>query len=134
MQAAVLEVKLRHLDDWVDRRRAIAAAYHERVAEAGMEAPIDGAASRHAYHLYVVDVGDRDAFRARLARTGVETLVHYPRAVHQHPPYANLIPEGGLPVSETLVRGVVSLPLYPEMTDIEVEVVTAALSQAAAGT
>jgi dTDP-3-amino-3,4,6-trideoxy-alpha-D-glucose transaminase len=135
VQAAVLEVKLGHLDEWIDRRRAIAAAYQECAAEAGgLEGPVDGAMSRHAYHLYVVAVAERDAFRARLASAGVETLVHYPRAVHQHPAYANLTPHGGLPVSEALVRRVVSLPLYPEMSDAEVELVAAALSQAATGT
>jgi len=82
----------------------------------------------HVYHLYVASVPDRDAFRAHLAEYGVETLVHYPRAIHQQPGYAQLERVGSLERSEHLGGSVVSLPLYPELTDDEVEIVGTAVA------
>jgi dTDP-4-amino-4,6-dideoxygalactose transaminase len=115
LQAALLRVQLPHLDAWTERRRAIAARY------GGDPAP------GHARHLYVVRRPDRDAFRARLAERGVETLVHYPRAVHEQPAYARF-GHAGLAESERHVRECVSLPLYPELRDEEVDVVAEALA------
>jgi dTDP-3-amino-3,4,6-trideoxy-alpha-D-glucose transaminase len=117
LQAALLRVQLPHLEAWTERRRAIAARY-------GGEEP-DG--FRHARHLYVVRTPDRDAFRARLAERGVETLVHYPRAIHEQPAYARL-GHPGLAESERHVRECVSLPLYPELRDDEVDAVAEALA------
>jgi dTDP-4-amino-4,6-dideoxygalactose transaminase len=128
MQAAVLSVKLRHLDVWNARRRVIAARYHDAVAGAGLAIPSNPPGDVHAYHLYVVSVAGRDAFRLRLADEGVETLVHYPRAIHQHPAYEQVRRAGSLGISEDLAGSVVSLPLYPELTDDEVETVQAVLS------
>jgi dTDP-3-amino-3,4,6-trideoxy-alpha-D-glucose transaminase len=117
LQAALLRVQLPHLEAWTERRRAIAARY------GGEES--DG--FRHARHLYVVRRPDRDAFRARLLERGVETLVHYPRAIHEQPAYARL-GRAGLDESERHVRECVSLPLYPELRDDEVEAVAEALA------
>ena len=127
MQAALLSVKLRHLDDWNTRRRVIAARYHEGVAAVGLSPPVCPSEGVHVYHLYVVPVSDRDTFRAGLAERGVETLVHYPRAIHQHPAYTQVDRVGSLETSEHLAGSVVSLPLYPELTDDEVEIVSAAV-------
>ena len=113
-------VELRHVDDWNERRREIAAQYSAAAADAAVPAPADPPGGRHVYHLYVLSVPDRDAFRARLAEAGVQTLVHYPRAVHQHEPYRDLARVGDLSVSERLAATVVSLPLYPELEDDEV--------------
>ncbi len=135
LQAAILSVGLRHVDAWIDRRREIASCYSATVAEAGLTAPEDPVGGRHVYHLYVVAVPDRDVYRARLAEAGVQTLVHYPRAVHQHGPYEDVARVGDLTVSEHLAASVMSLPLYPELEDDEVEHVTDALARlrAAAG-
>jgi dTDP-4-amino-4,6-dideoxygalactose transaminase len=105
------------------RRRSIAARYDEL----GLETQAVPEGYLHAHHLYVVRSRDRDALRRRLATRGIETLVHYPRAVHQHPGYARL-GRAGLDVSERLAAEVVSLPLYPELTDGEVEAVMDALA------
>ncbi len=118
LQAAILLVKLRHLEEGNARRQAIAARYAELELE--RQFVPDGAV--HAYHLYVVRSRDRDALRRRLAEHGVETLVHYPRAVHQHPGYA-MLARPGLDVSERLAAEVLSLPLYPELTDTEANAV-----------
>ncbi len=83
---------------------------------------VDGA---HAYHQFVVRSPDREAFRERLRAGGVGTLVHYPRAMHQHPAYTALGAGRELGTSEALAREVVSLPLYAELTDEEVDIVVA---------
>ena len=119
LQAAVLLCKLERLDDWNERRREIARRYRE----AGLEAPAG------IHHLYVVRVRERDAFRAKLAAAGIETLVHYPLPVHGHPAYARLARPGRLETSERLAREVVSLPLYPELTDAEAGAVARAAAE-----
>ncbi|MGZ4415278.1 MAG: DegT/DnrJ/EryC1/StrS family aminotransferase, partial [Gaiellaceae bacterium] len=129
LQAALLSVQLRHLEEWTARRRAIAREYTAALGETGLVLPVDDAG--HAYHLYVVRSSERGAFRERLSALGVETLVHYPRAVHQHPAYAEIARGSSLRVSERLVDEVVSLPLYPELTDGEVQTVVTAVRSAA---
>ena len=124
LQAAVLLVKLRRLDEWDARRRAIAARYDEL----GLDRQSVPDGFLHAYHLYVIRSRDRDALRQRLAERGVETLVHYPRAIHQHPGYARLA-RPGLDVSERLAAEVLSLPLYAELTNAEVDAVVDALAE-----
>ena len=128
LQAAMLSVKLGHLDEWNTRRREIASRYDEALVATGISAPGRPADGEHVYHLYVIAHSDRDAFRARLADSGVETLVHYPRAIHQHPGYSQLRGGGSLETSEYLASSVVSLPLYPELTDDEVAIVSGAVS------
>ena len=123
LQAAILLVKLRRLEEWNERRRAIAERYDEIALE--RQFVPDGFV--HAYHLYVVRSPERNALRRRLAERGIETLVHYPRAVHQHSAYARLA-RPGLDVSERLASEVLSLPLYPELTETEVEAVVEALA------
>lgn len=121
MQAAVLLAKLRHLEDWNQRRREIAARYLEGLADHPLVLPREEHRCHHVYHLFVVQTPDRETFRRMLAADGVETLVHYPRAVHQHPGYAHVSrASGGLADSERLAREVVSLPLYPELREVEV--------------
>ena len=123
LQAAVLEVKLRHLQRWNERRRALAARYDEALADSPLTPPRELPNRRHAYHLYVARAPRRDDVRRRLAERGVETLVHYPSAVHAHPAYAELGRGHDLRVSERLAEEVVSLPLYPQLTDAEADAV-----------
>lgn len=127
LQAALLSVKLRHADAWHDRRREIAAWYTDALGDTSLKAPTDPEGGIHAYHLYVVAVRDREEFRADLADGGVETLVHYPKAVHEHLAYRDIARSGSLAVSEGLSASVVSLPLYPELQDDEVTAVTGAV-------
>jgi dTDP-4-amino-4,6-dideoxygalactose transaminase len=121
VQAAILRVRLAHLEAGNERRRAIAAVYDEALTGTDVR-PLARLEDRvHAFHLYVVRVADRDAFQARMTEAGVQTLVHYPRPVHGHPPYAALGRGVDLSVSERLADEIVSLPIYPELTDAEVE-------------
>ena len=132
LQAALLRAKLPHLAAGNARRNAIAARYDEALADAPVR-PLRRLEGRdHAFHLYVVLAPDRAGFQAALADRGVATLVHYPRPIHGHPPYADLgRGHVALAVSEDLAERVVSLPLYPELTDAEVEHVAEVLSEVA---
>ena len=123
IQAAGLRVNLRRLAAGNARRGVIAARYDAALSPLAplLRAPPPARAGEvPAHHLYVVRVADRDAFRGRLAAAGVGTDVHYPRAVHEQPAFAAL-PRGPLPETERAMREVVSLPLYPQLADDEVE-------------
>jgi len=121
IQAAVLAVKLPHLARWNARRGALAARYDAALRDAPVE--LLAPAEHHAHHLYVVRSRERGALRARLLERGVETLVHYPLAVHQQPAWAGLDRPGRLVESERAAAEVLSLPLYPQLTDAEVDAV-----------
>ena len=119
IQAAVLAAKLPHLDDWNARRARLAAVYDEALAEApGVRLPHSPAWAESAWHLYVVALEDRDGVRDALAEEGVEALVHYPVMPHLSPAYADLgLGRGTFPVTERLADSVLSLPLYPQLTE-----------------
>ena len=130
LQAAVLRVRLPHLAAANARRREIAAVYDAALGD-GPVRPLARLPQReHAFHLYVVRAPDRDALQRRLTDAGVQTLIHYPRPIHGHPPYAELADRGvSLAVSERLAGEILSLPLFPELTDAEVERVAAAIGE-----
>jgi len=120
LQAAVLSVKLKRLDGWNARRRALAAVYDERLAKVdGVDPlPVPAHPESHVYHLYVVRVAERDRLRAALTARGIDTGLHYPVPVHLQPAFRDLgYGEGAFPVSEAAARSVLSLPIYPEMTE-----------------
>jgi dTDP-4-amino-4,6-dideoxygalactose transaminase len=127
LQAGILLARLPHLDTWTARRRELAAEYLEALRDCGLRLPDEASGRGHAYHLFVVRSGERDSFRATLAEAGIGTLAHYPRPIHAHPAYEHLAREGSLVESEAAAREVVSLPLYPEMNDAEVDAVTSAV-------
>ena len=127
LQAAFLSAKLPHLDEWTDRRRRIAARYGQVLEQVeGVGTPIEAKGRRHVYHLYVVESAERDQFRERLAVSGVETGIHYPRPIHAQPAYRSRGGKGLACQRAAVVAGRES-PLYPELTDAEVELVCAAL-------
>jgi dTDP-4-amino-4,6-dideoxygalactose transaminase len=125
LQAAVLRVKLRHLDDRNRARRRLAARYRAGLHGLGrVSLPEDR--DDHVYHLFVARTERRDRLRAFLAERGVGTDVHYPLPVHLQAPYARFGGgAGSLPVTERLAREVVSLPLYPELAPADVDYVVA---------
>jgi len=133
IQAAVLNAKLPHLPGFLERRRQIAARYDDALRGIIRRvAPQAGA--QHAHHLYVVRTEDRDGLREALARQGISTGIHYPQPIHRMPGYAFLgFAAGSLPHSEALAREVLSLPLYPELHDEEVDRVTAAIRDCLGG-
>jgi dTDP-4-amino-4,6-dideoxygalactose transaminase len=117
LQAAILRVKLRHLDRWNDERRERVAAYREALAGVeGVRLPGERAGARSVWHLFTIRVPDRDALQAHLEARGIATAVHYPRPIHLQPAMAAAGGRvGDLPVSEQLCREVLCLPLYPEL-------------------
>ncbi|HXH89124.1 MAG TPA: DegT/DnrJ/EryC1/StrS family aminotransferase [Gaiellaceae bacterium] len=128
LQAAVLRLKLARLEGWNERRRELAGRYGRQLAGFELTLPAEAAGTRHAWHLYVVRVQERELLRATLASRGIETLVHYPRALHQHPAYGALA-RPGLEHSEALAGSALSLPLYPQLRDDEVDRVCAAVDE-----
>jgi dTDP-4-amino-4,6-dideoxygalactose transaminase len=128
VQAAVLSAKLSRLERWNVRRRELACAYSAALAGTGVTPPVELPGRRHVYHLYVVRTPRRSELRARLTERGVETLVHYPRPVHRHPAYASLAgAPDSLRESERLAEEVLSLPLYPQLTDGELDEIVEAV-------
>ena len=128
MQAAILSVKLAHLDAHNDERRRLAAAYREHLSDVGL--PTECADVRHVYHLYVVRHPDRERLREGLRRRGVGTLIHYPIPVHCQPAYASLgYGPGALPVTEQVAGEILSLPLYVGLTPADVATVAGAVSE-----
>jgi dTDP-4-amino-4,6-dideoxygalactose transaminase len=132
LQAAVLRVKLRHLDEWNRERSERVAAYtHALEVTPGLALPRERAGARSAWHLYTVRARDREGLAAHLAEKGIATAVHYPRPIHLQPALASAGGRpGDLPVSERLSGEVLSLPLYPELPLETVERIAAEVRRA----
>ncbi len=128
LQAVILEIKLRHLDGWVARRRALAARYADGLAGVGdLVLPVERPGTRHAFHLYVVQSGRREALREHLAARGIQAGLHYPIPVARQPAFAGRFDPGALPVADRLAARVLSLPLSHEHADDEIDAVIAAV-------
>ncbi len=124
LQAAVLRVKLRHLDEWNALRRQWASLYDRLLAEAAVVTPAVAPSVEHVYHLYVVQTQERAGLAAYLAAEGIATGIHYPVPIHLQPTYASLGHQpGDFPVAERLAARVLSLPLFPELTEAEVRLI-----------
>jgi dTDP-4-amino-4,6-dideoxygalactose transaminase len=131
LQAAVLHAKLSHLPAWTERRRAIAARYTAALADTGLTLPAAHPAAYHVYHLYVVRHPQRDAVMAALRQAGIGCEIHYPAPAYAQPIYRQLAPNH-TPNTDDAARQVLSLPLFPELTDDEVAAVIAATRAACA--
>ena len=130
IQAAVLRVKLPHLDEWNESRRNIAELYGELLAGCAVALPHSAPDVQHVYHLYVIEVDDRDRVQSQLTERGIGTGIHYPVPIHLQDAYrAAGFKAGWFPVSEAAAKRVLSLPMYPEMTDADVRRVTAAIRE-----
>jgi dTDP-3-amino-3,4,6-trideoxy-alpha-D-glucose transaminase len=129
LQAAILEVKLRHLPAWNQRRRDAADALRSGLAGTDVIPPAPAAAdSDHVYHLFVVRSPERDALRDHLDARGVASAIHYPTPIHLQPAYAELgLTRGSLPVAERLASENCSLPLFPAIEDSQIAETVAAV-------
>jgi dTDP-4-amino-4,6-dideoxygalactose transaminase len=127
MQAAILRAKLPHLDAQNARRQTIAARYD--AALAGIAPPARRPGASHVFHQYVIQVQGRSAIQARLREAGIGTGIHYPMPVHLQPAYKDRIALGPARcrASEIAAAEVLSLPMYPELTEVQIEAVSAAL-------
>jgi len=128
LQAAVLRVKLRHLDAWNAARQAHAAAYRELLTGLPVVLPETHPLATHVYHLYVVQVEARDAVQKRLSADGVSTGIHYPVPIHLQEACADLgYRRGQFPVTERAAARILSLPMYAELSRAQLEHTAAAL-------
>jgi len=129
LQAAILDVKLRHLPDWNQRRREAGAALSAALAESGLVLPAPATAgSDHVFHLYVVRSQHRDELRNHLDSLGVASAIHYPTPIHLQPAYATLeLGPGSLPVAERLASENCSLPIFPAIEDWHIAETVAAV-------
>lgn len=125
MQAAILRVKLRHLDADNARRAELAAVYDKGLAGSGAVLPRRRKDSRHVFHLYVVRCSERDRLQAFLKQKEVGTAVHYPMPIHLQPAYRKRLCCGSMKRTEQIAREALSLPLYPELSPLDVAKVTA---------
>ena len=128
LQAAILRVKLRHLDHWNQRRNQLADLYFELLSETELVLPLRPQDGEHVFHQFVIRHPRRDDLREHLLSKGIRTLVHYPVPIHLQPAYKNLkLDSGDLPFTEQATREVLSLPMYPELTEGEVRRVAEAI-------
>ncbi len=129
IQAAILRIKLRYLDQENKRRIDLANLYRSKLAHPGLVLPSCGTEAFHVYHQFVIRTPDQASLRSHLERCRIRTAIHYPVPVHLQPAYAALFPRAGdLVETEKAAREIVSLPIYPELTPLQLEQVVNAIA------
>jgi dTDP-4-amino-4,6-dideoxygalactose transaminase len=129
LHAAMLNVKLKYLPAWTERRRAIAAYYTARLQDCPLTAPADKPSEKAVYHTYIIQTESRDELKQFLAEKEVDTRVHYPIPIHLQDAARYLgYRRGDFPVTERQAETILSLPVYPELTDLQVEYVADAIN------
>jgi len=126
LHAGLLSVKLKRIDQWNDRRREIAAMYSEGLQDTGLQLPYEKPGYRHVYHLYVIEIEQRDEMLKYLNQAGIDAKTHYPIAIHQQEGYPWGQPADlnvSLPLTERSAARVISLPMFPELTPEEIDYV-----------
>jgi dTDP-4-amino-4,6-dideoxygalactose transaminase len=130
MQGAILRVKLRHLGAWTEARRSHAATYSKLLSGSGIKTPVAMDYAYHVYHVYGVQVPHRDMVQQALQKEEVQTGIHYPIPVHMLEAYADLgYKPGDFPRSEQIANNILSLPMFAELTDEQIKIVTQAISK-----
>jgi dTDP-4-amino-4,6-dideoxygalactose transaminase len=123
-QGAILGVKLKYLEQWTEARRAHARRYNELLEAIGIESPQEAPDTCHVFHVYAIRVPQRDHVQRQLQAAGIGTAIHYPIPVHLQKSFAHLgYKAGDFPASEELANTVLSLPMYPELSDANVQMV-----------
>lgn len=132
MQAAILRVKLRRIDTYNENRRKNASLYSEYLKAAGIKTPVEREGSRHVFHQYTIRINNRDRVKEALdAGKTTSSMIYYPVPLHLQKAYKDLgMKPGSLPVSEEAAREVLSLPMYPELTEEQVRTVAEAVRKA----
>jgi dTDP-4-amino-4,6-dideoxygalactose transaminase len=130
LQGAILRVKLAHLEAWTVARRAHARRYANLLDATDVQLPIEAPYARHVYHVFAVRTPDRATLQRTLQAHGIGTGIHYPVPVHLQPAYADLgYGPGDFPESERAANQVLSLPMYPELSPTDLEIVAAAMRE-----
>ena len=125
LDCALMMIKVQHLDKWQSRRQEIAGYYCEHLTQAGITTLIDDTNNLfHSYHKFVIEIDSRDLVQQKLLERGIETKIHYDRPLHELGIYCRYPGPGIFSCASSLARRVLSLPIYPELTDTEVERIT----------
>lgn len=125
LQAAILRVKLQHLDEDNSRRRSVAALYARDLASTDLVLPIEAEGTDHVYHQYVIQTPRRDLLKAYLVAHGVVTLIHYPVPVHLQPAYVGRLGNPTLPQTERICQEILSLPMHPYLEEQDISTISA---------
>lgn len=134
IQGAILRVKMRYIERWTEQRRAAAGLYDRLLEGSGAGTPLVQPDSRHVYHVYAIRTGQRAAWQEALNGKGIHTGIHYPIPVHLLPAYEDLgYKAGDFPHAELAAKEVLSLPIFPEITEEQCTMVAEALHELAAG-
>jgi len=121
LQAAILRVKLRHLDGWNEKRRNVAACYYDNLKDLQIKLPVTMADRNHVYHLFVIETDNRDELLQYMSQKEIFCGIHYPIPLHLQGAYRELgYKEGDFPVSERSASRILSLPVYPELKKEEI--------------
>jgi dTDP-4-amino-4,6-dideoxygalactose transaminase len=131
LQAAVLRVKLKHLERFNEARRGVARRYREKLAGAKVTLPVEHGRGTHVYHQFTIRSERRDAIRDALAKEGIASSVFYPMPLHQQPAYAGIANGVSLPVSEKVSKTVLSLPINPTLDEASIDRIAACVRKAA---
>jgi dTDP-4-amino-4,6-dideoxygalactose transaminase len=130
IQAVVLRAKLPHLSEWNEQRRAHASLYNQLLSKSLAATPVEHVGNTHIYHLYVVRVPRRDELQAFLKERGIFTGIHYPVPNHLQPAMKSLgYKQGDFPVTEKMVSEIISLPMFAELTEDEIEAVASSVKE-----
>lgn len=128
LQAAVLRVKLKHLDHWNAKRRELAAVYNQELAGSGVTVPFEASDRTHVYHLYIVRSQMRNELKQKLFEQGIASEIYYPQPLHLAQPCRGLgWGEGSLPVSEQASLENLAIPIYPELSAEHVDRIISAI-------
>jgi dTDP-4-amino-4,6-dideoxygalactose transaminase len=129
LQAAILLAKLPHLETWTRARRENARRYDRALKDIPVKRPVESPGAMAVYHLYVIEVDRRDDCLAFLRNRGIMAQIHYPSVIHRQPCYEEFgYGPGDFPVAETAAQRILSLPMYPELTQQQINVVAGALA------
>jgi dTDP-4-amino-4,6-dideoxygalactose transaminase len=131
LQGAMLKVKLRRLEEWTQARRAVAARYDDRLSSLSVKTPIVPKNRQHVYHIYAIRARERDRLQSELAKAQIGTAIHYPIPIHLQKCMQQLGYKcGDFPESENAANEVLSLPVYPELSEVSQEAIVAAVTTA----
>ncbi len=132
IQAAILRVKLRHIDEYNAKRRKNALMYNKHLANTGIETPSEQDGTKHVFHQYTIRIKDRDSVKKKLdAGNATSSMIYYPVPLHLQAAYKNLaMRTGSLPQAEKAAKEVLSLPMYPELMEGQIQQVADAVKQA----
>jgi len=127
LQAVILRAKLPHIDEYNENRRRVARRYTEALSPLGVETPVEDGIGVHVYHQYTILTDRRDAIMKGLADRGIASAVYYPIPLHRQRAFADTCRDISLPVAESVAARCLSLPIFPEMTDDEIDAVVSAV-------